>query len=103
MAAAWGAAAEVPVKEAKPGTEVETSSAAARSGFWRRTPPVEEKSPGVSAVPSASKKTRRGPSRAVGFHGVCGTAGEGVGVGRGGIDGGDREGVGCRVAAGYGA
>src|SRR5215475_1266756 len=32
------------------------------SGFWRRRPPVAEKSPGVIGVPSAWKKMRRGPS-----------------------------------------
>ena len=32
------------------------------SGFWRTAPPVEEKLPGVMAVPSAWKKTRRVPS-----------------------------------------
>src|SRR5262245_23693261 len=32
------------------------------SGFWRRSPPVAEKSPGVIGVPSAWKKMRRGPS-----------------------------------------
>ncbi len=51
MAAACGAAAEVPLKEAKPGTEVVTSSAAAMSGFWRMAPPVEETLPGVMAAP----------------------------------------------------
>ena len=80
MAAAWGAAAEVPGKEAKPGTEVETSSAAARSGFWRRTPPVEEKSPGVSAVPSrVVNKTRRGPSELNGSTGFAGPPVKGLG------------------------
>lgn len=62
IAAAWGAAAEVPQKVAKPGVAVLTQSAAAKSGFWRSSPPVAEKSPGVSGVPSARKKTRRGPS-----------------------------------------
>src|SRR5437879_980254 len=32
------------------------------SGFWRGSPPVDEKLPGVIAAPSGLKKTRRGPS-----------------------------------------
>ena len=62
MPAACGAAAEVPLNVSKPGVEVETASAAARSGFCSTRPPVDEKFPGVIAVPSASKKIRRGPS-----------------------------------------
>src|SRR4051812_36881628 len=62
MAAAWGAAAEVPKKAPKPGTEVAAPSAAVRSGLFRTWPPVEEKFPGVRAVPFARKKNRRGPS-----------------------------------------
>jgi len=53
MAAAWGAAAEVPQNGLNPGVEVITQSAAVMSGFWRTVPPVEEKLPGVMAVPSA--------------------------------------------------
>ena len=62
IAPAWGAAAEVPKNREKPGVEVETPSAATRSGFCSKRPPVDEKSPAVIAVPSASKKIRRGPS-----------------------------------------
>jgi hypothetical protein len=62
IAAACGAAADVPKNGLKPGVAVITPSAAAISGFWRTSPPVEEKSPGVMGVPSGSKKTRRGPS-----------------------------------------
>jgi len=52
----------VPKKGLKPLSEVNTASAAAMSGFWRRVPPRDEKLPGVIGVPSISKKTRRGPS-----------------------------------------
>jgi hypothetical protein len=62
MAAAWGAAAEVPQNGSNPGAETLTQSAAARSGFCRTVPPVDEKFPGVIAVPLARKNTRRGPS-----------------------------------------
>jgi hypothetical protein len=64
IAAACGAAAEVPKNRlGNPPTPVtETPSAAVMSGFWRRRPPVAEKSPGVIGVPSAWKKMRRGPS-----------------------------------------
>src|SRR5215475_14720202 len=64
IAAACGAAAEVPKNGlGNPPTPVmETPSAAVISGFWRRRPPVARKSPGVIGVPSAWKKTRRGPS-----------------------------------------
>lgn len=54
MAAAWGAAADVPKKVLNPGVEVLTPSAAAISGFWRSLPPVERKLPGVTGVPSGS-------------------------------------------------
>ena len=62
IAAACGAAADVPQNCEKPGVAVDTHVAAARSGFCSTFPPLDEKSPGVVAVPSASKKTRRGPS-----------------------------------------
>src|SRR5262249_56553183 len=64
MAAACGAAAEVPKNRVgNPPTPVTiTPSAAVMSGFWRNRPPVEEKSPGVIAAPAGSKKMRRGPS-----------------------------------------
>jgi hypothetical protein len=62
IAAACGAAADVPKNGAKPGTPVLTPSAAVTSGFWRTMPPVELKSPGVNGVPSAAKNMRRGPS-----------------------------------------
>ena len=52
----------MPENVEKPGVEVETPSAAVRSGFCNTRPPVEEKFPGVIGVPSASKKIRRGPS-----------------------------------------
>ena len=39
-----------------------TPSAAVMSGFCRTVPPVDEKSPGVMAVPSGLKKMRRSPS-----------------------------------------
>ena len=54
IAAACGAAAEVPWKSEKPGVEVETPSAAVRSGLFSTFPPVDEKFPGVIGVPSAS-------------------------------------------------
>ena len=54
IAAACGAAAEVPWKSAKPGVEVLTPSAAVTSGFCSTRPPVDEKFPGVIAAPSAS-------------------------------------------------
>src|ERR1044072_8339227 len=62
IAAACGAAADVPKNELNPGTEVSTPSAAVMSGLARTAPPVELKLPGVMAVPFALKKTRRGPS-----------------------------------------
>ena len=46
----------------KPGVEVDTQVAAARSGFCSSFPPVEEKLPAVIGVPSGWKKIRRGPS-----------------------------------------
>ena len=70
IAAACGAAADVPQKYEKPGVAVDTHVAAARSGFCSTFPPFDEKSPGVIAVPSDSKKTRRGPVRAVRLHGL---------------------------------
>src|SRR5260370_23545515 len=39
-----------------------TRPAAARSGFWGKVPPLEEKFPGVNGEPSGLKNTRRGPS-----------------------------------------
>ena len=62
MAAACGAAADVPQNGLNPGVEVITQSAAAMSGFCRTVPPVDEKSPGVIAVPLAKKNTCRSPS-----------------------------------------
>ena len=61
IAAACGAAAEVPLNGPNPGVAVDTPSAAAISGVSSTFPPVAEKSPGVTAVPSASKNMRRGP------------------------------------------
>jgi hypothetical protein len=46
----------------KPEVDVETPSAAARSGFARSLPPVEPKFPGVTGTPGGSKKILRGPS-----------------------------------------
>ena len=56
MAPAWGAAAEVPQKLAKPGTEVLTQSAAVKSGFCSTLPPFVAKRtfPGVIGPPSGS-------------------------------------------------
>ncbi len=54
MAAACGAAADVPQNVAKPGVSVVTQSAAAMSGLSRTSPPVASRFPGVMAVPSAS-------------------------------------------------
>src|ERR1019366_7979118 len=62
MAAACGAAAEVPKKGVNAARSVDTPSAAAISGFCRTAPPEAEKLPGVIGVPSAWKKTWRGPS-----------------------------------------
>ena len=64
MAAAWGAAAEVPQKERNPGVVVVTQSAAVTSGFLRsRPPPVPKRTlPGVISVPFGLKKILRGPS-----------------------------------------
>src|SRR5215813_639982 len=64
MAAACGAAAEVPKNGlGKPPTPVTvTPSAAVMSGFCSRVPPVAEKSPGVIGVLFALKKMRLGPS-----------------------------------------
>ena len=45
MAAACGAAADVPQNGEKPGVAVDTHAAAARSGFCRTSPPVDEKVP----------------------------------------------------------
>src|SRR5690348_11649963 len=56
IAAACGAAAEVPWKGLKPlfvDKSGATSSAAVMSGFGRTVPPVDEKLPGVIGVPSA--------------------------------------------------
>src|SRR5262249_11692018 len=52
IAAACGAAADVPQNVPKPGVDVATQSAAAMSGFCTTSPPEEEKFPGVIAVPS---------------------------------------------------
>ena len=82
MAAACGAAAEVPKKGLKSLTSVDTPSAAVRSGFWRTTPPVDEKLPGGapgSRLPFTSKKIRRGPSQVKGS-GSC-AAVKGLGKG----------------------
>src|SRR5258708_6536178 len=57
IAAACGADAEVPKKGRKLLTSVETPSAAVRSGFWRTTPPVEEKLPG--GAPAWARFERR--------------------------------------------
>src|ERR1035437_10264282 len=64
MAAAWGAAAEVPKKGRKPGVFVETPSAAAKSGFCKVWPPAvpKRKLPEVIGVPSGWKNILRGPS-----------------------------------------
>src|SRR5512135_1814795 len=62
IAAACGAAAEVPKKVLKPGAAQLTPSAAVRSGFCASAPPVDEKFPGVIGVLSGLKKWRRGPS-----------------------------------------
>ena len=53
IAAACGAAAEVPKNGLNPETEVLTPSAAEMSGFCLNAPPVEETFPGVIVVPSA--------------------------------------------------
>src|SRR6185503_14214068 len=42
MAAACGAAADVPKNGLKPGAAHDTPSAAAKSGFWRINPPVAD-------------------------------------------------------------
>ena len=52
IAAACGAAADVPQNGWKPGVAVATQSAAARSGFWSSEPPVARKLPGVIAAPA---------------------------------------------------
>ena len=52
----------MPQNVEKPGVDVDTHVAAARSGFCSSFPPVDENLPGVIGVPSASKKIRRGPS-----------------------------------------
>ena len=64
IAAACGAAADVPKNcpGKSPAPVTNTPSAAVRSGFCNTAPPVDEKLPGVTAVPSPRKKTRRGPS-----------------------------------------
>ena len=64
MAAAWGAAADVPQKVVKPGVVVIPQSAAVMSGFWSVSPPFVPKStlPGVIAVPFGFRNMRRGPS-----------------------------------------
>src|SRR5829696_2460284 len=64
IAAACGAAAEVPRNEMPkpPAPVTDTPSAAVRSGFWRLMPPAARTLPGVNGVPSARKKSLRGPS-----------------------------------------
>ena len=62
IAAACGAAADVPQNLENPGVAVVTQEAAARSGLLRSLPPVDVKFPAVIAVPSGSKNIRRGPS-----------------------------------------
>ena len=54
IAAAWGAAADVPKNGLNPGVFVETPSAAVMSGLIRRRPPPVPNSrlPGVIGVPS---------------------------------------------------
>src|SRR5436190_8210301 len=62
IAAACGAAAEVPKNEVNPGTLVLTPSAAVISGLASTKPPLEPTLPGVIAVPFPLKKRRRKPS-----------------------------------------
>src|SRR5262245_6719074 len=64
MAAAWGAAAEVPKNGRKPGVFANTASAAVTSGFCSVVPPLVAKRtlPGVIGVPFGLKKIFRGPS-----------------------------------------
>src|SRR5207248_1578564 len=64
MAAACGAAAEVPENRVgkPPAPDTATPSAAVMSGFCKTVPPVDERLPGVIADPLPLKKTRRGPS-----------------------------------------
>ncbi len=64
IAAACGAAAEVPQKGLKPVTAVGTQSAAVTSTFGSTVPPLVamRKLPGVIDVPLGLKKMRRGPS-----------------------------------------
>src|SRR5258706_14899516 len=65
IAAACGAAADVPKNGLKSGAEVDTPSAAVMSGLLSTTPPVAVKLPAGapgSRLPAESKKTRRGPS-----------------------------------------
>src|SRR5262249_34193425 len=50
IAAACGAAAEVPKNGLNPGVATATPSAAAMSGFCRKRPPVEETLPGVISL-----------------------------------------------------
>ena len=62
IAAACGAAAEVPKNGLKPGAAVDTPSAAVMTGCWRTTPPENVRLPGVSSAPLGLRITRRGPS-----------------------------------------
>ena len=64
IAAACGGGRRVPKNwpGKSPAPVTNTPSAAVRSGFCNTAPPVDEKLPGVTAVPSPRKKTRRGPS-----------------------------------------
>ncbi len=62
IAAACGAAADVPPNGLNAGRDVVTPSAAVRSGFWRTTPPVFVRLPGVISLPSGFRMIRRGPS-----------------------------------------
>src|SRR5437879_2439615 len=71
IAAACGAAAEVPKNGENPGTAVETPSDAVMTGYCRTAPPVEVKFVGVIAVPSAWKNILRGPSEVKFSTGFC--------------------------------
>src|SRR3954462_8328791 len=62
IAAACGAAADVPKNDVNAGTLVLTPSSAVISGLFRTVPPLEVKLPGVIGAPFARKNTRRKPS-----------------------------------------
>ena len=94
MAAAWGAAAEVPQNGMKPGVVVVTQSAAVMSGFWSVPPPAraEEDVAGRDRAPVRVEEDPPGAVRAVGLDRVRRPAGEGAAargadVGRGHGDG----------------